>query len=302
MVYPQVSLGELCIDKPQYGANAKAITRTSPCQPRYIRITDIDTNGQLIENGVTADISDPSGYMLRKGDLLIARSGNTVGKSYLRPIDAEPSLFAGYLIRFRLATKRINPRYAFFYTKSERYNAWLDSKRRVAGQPNINGTEYASLEIPLPPLPEQHRIVEILDQADALRQQRRQADALSQRILPALFQEMFGRSDFPIVSIGDLAASERNSIRTGPFGSQLLHSEFSGVGDVAVLGIDNVVTNEFQWDRPRFISIDRYKALQRYTVRPRDILVTIMGSCGRCAIAPLAQLSGLKGIFSYFHP
>ena len=192
MTYPTISLGKLCIDKPQYGANAKAITRTSSSQPRYIRITDIDANGQLIPNGVAADVSDTSTYLLREGDLLIAHSGNTVGKSYLHPKGAEPSLFAGYLIRFQLSTKRINPRFAFFFTKSERYNSWLDSKRRVAGQPNINGTEYASLELPLPPLPEQDRIVEILDQADALRQQRRQADALSQRILPALFHEMFG--------------------------------------------------------------------------------------------------------------
>lgn len=192
MTYPSTTLGKLCIDKPQYGANAKAIARTSESQPRYIRITDIDANGQLIPNGVAADVSDTSTYSLREGDLLIARSGNTVGKSYLHPKGAEPSLFAGYLIRFQLSPKRINPRFAFFFTKSERYNSWLDSKRRVAGQPNINGTEYASLEIPLPPLPEQDRIVEILEQADTLRQQRRQADALSQRILPALFHEMFG--------------------------------------------------------------------------------------------------------------
>ena len=192
MTYPSTTLGKLCIDKPQYGANAKAIARTSESQPRYIRITDIDANGQLIPNGVAADVSDTSTYSLREGDLLIARSGNTVGKSYLHPKGAEPSLFAGYLIRFQLSPKRINPRFAFFFTKSERYNSWLDSKRRVAGQPNINGTEYASLEIPLPPLPEQDRIVEILDQAYALRRQRRDADELSKRILPALFDEMFG--------------------------------------------------------------------------------------------------------------
>jgi type I restriction enzyme S subunit len=181
----------------------------------------------LIPDGVAADISDPSSYMLREGDLLIARSGNTVGKSYLHPKGAEPSLFAGYLIRFQLSTKRINPRFAFFFTKSERYDSWLDSKRRVAGQPNINGTEYASLEIPLPPLPEQHRIVEILDQADALRRQRGEADDVSKRILPALFQEMFGSDDFPRIPLSEILISikggwspvcENRSVEDGEWG------------------------------------------------------------------------------------
>lgn len=62
-------------------------------------------------------------------------------------------------------------------------------------------------EIPLPPLPEQHRIVEILDQADALRRQRRDADALSQRILPALFQEMFGDQDYSKMPLSKILQS-----------------------------------------------------------------------------------------------
>lgn len=151
----------------------------------------------------------------------------------------------------------------------------------------ISKTAIRKYKIPLPAtLSEQHRIVEILDQADALRQQRRQANQLSQKIIPALFQEMFGDKEFPSYPIGELALDERGSIRTGPFGSQLLHSEFTEEGEVAVLGIDNVVTNKFRWNKPRFISGDRYEELRRYTVRPGDLLVTIMGTCGRCAVAP----------------
>ena len=85
--------------------------------------------------------------------------------------------------------------------QSEFLAYWLLSKeehilttcvKKGATVQSIAMENFRALEIPLPPLPEQHRIVEILDQADALRRQRREADELSKRILPALFQEMFG--------------------------------------------------------------------------------------------------------------
>jgi type I restriction enzyme, S subunit len=192
VTWPRASLKRLSSLGPQYGANAPAVARSGK-RPRYVRITDISSDGRLLTDGaVEAELDDESEFALEEGDLLFARSGNTVGKTYCYTQADGPCVFAGYLIRFRPNRAIIEPRFVFYFTQSEPYRRWLDGKRRIAGQPNINGAEYSSLVLPVPTTREQKHIVELLEQADALRRQRAEADALAARILPALFQRMFG--------------------------------------------------------------------------------------------------------------
>ncbi len=161
--------------------------------------------------------------------------------------------------------------------------------RAVMGQ-TLNTRKLHEIPIPLPALPEQKRIAGILARADRLRQLRRYALQLSDNFLQSVFLQMFGDHEstcWPNVKVEVLAKGGRNTIRTGPFGSSLLHSEFSDdPSGVMVFGIDNAVNNRFELGRPRYITRQKYSQLKRYTVYPGDVLITIMGTCGRCAIVP----------------
>lgn len=155
---------------------------------------------------------------------------------------------------------------------------------RAAMGATLNKAKLNEIRFPVPPLTEQRRIAAILDKADALRAKRREAIAKLDQLLQSVFLDMFGDASGTNATVEDLAAAD-GAIRTGPFGSQLLHSEFVDSG-VAVLGIDNVVSNRFIWAKPRFITEQKYAALARYTVSPGDVLITLMGTCGRCAVVP----------------
>ena len=99
--------------------------------------------------------------------MLFARSGATVGKTYMYRTKDGPCVYAGYLIRFRPMPERAVPDFIEVWAHSQFYRKWIASMLRAGAQPNINATEYSSLPVPLPPLPEQRAIAAVLDGIDA---------------------------------------------------------------------------------------------------------------------------------------
>lgn len=162
----------------------------------------------------------------------------------------------------------------------------LSSKGQGAIFSAVSRSDIGSLSIPLPPLSEQRRIVDILDKAYAIRKMRAEADEKMQRFLPALYYQSQRRNhQLPIVPLGSLSAPEKGSIRIGPFGSQLKKEDLSDSG-VHVVGIENVLKEQFDGLGLRYISESKYSTLKAFTVLPDDVLITMMGTIGEVAVVP----------------
>lgn len=142
--------------KPFYGAPYSAIKYDG--KTRYIRITDINEDGSLTETMVSANAFNET-YLLKENDFLIARSGNTVGKTFLYSSKYGPAIFAGYLIKFELDENIIIPQYLLIYTKSPFFKKWINSNMRVSAQPNINSKQYLDAPIIVPDMDTQKQII-----------------------------------------------------------------------------------------------------------------------------------------------
>jgi restriction modification system DNA specificity subunit len=145
----------------KYGASESGEIN-QPSWTRYIRITDIDDNGNLKNDGVkTLNPNIAKDYMLKKGDVLFARSGATVGKSFLYNSD-KPACFAGYLIK-AVCNKHLLSSFLLAYTKSAQYDDWKNSTFIQATIQNIGADKYMNMPIVIPSIPEQRAIVSFLD-------------------------------------------------------------------------------------------------------------------------------------------
>ena len=174
----------------EYGVTASA--EHSPVGPKFLRITDIQ-DGAVDWESVPWCPREPSSKnaQLRSGDIVFARTGATTGKSYLIRECPDDAVFASYLIRVRLR-EVADPSFVSHFFQTPAYWSQITKSARGVAQPGVNATTLRSLEIPLPPLPEQRRIAEVLDRAEALRTKRRAALAQLDTLTQSIFLDLFG--------------------------------------------------------------------------------------------------------------
>ena len=151
-------------DKLMYGANEIAESE-NPINPRYIRITDFGDDGNLRKDTFKSLASDiAKDFLLCEGDILFARSGATVGKTFQFKNYNGIACFAGYLIKASPNILKINSDYLYYYTKSGTYENWKNSIFNQSTIQNIGADKYSLLEISIPPLQEQTLIANFLDE------------------------------------------------------------------------------------------------------------------------------------------
>lgn len=147
----------------KYGAN-EAADSDDPDGVRYLRITDFDRDGRLRDETFRSLPADTAAtYMVSPGDVLLARSGATVGKAFIVPEDSPPSCFAGYLIKVSTAKEKLLPGFFFAYTQSNSFSTWKSQTQVMATIQNIGADRYATLPVVCPPIGEQREITDYLD-------------------------------------------------------------------------------------------------------------------------------------------
>lgn len=146
----------------KYGANESGV-EYQPDLPRYIRITDINSDGTLKEEGkLSLNEEQADGFLLKDGDILFARSGATVGKSFLYKSEYGNSAFAGYLIKASV-NKIVIPEFVNYITQSSYYDIWKDQIFTQATIQNISAEKYNQLPIVIPSKEEQQHIANFLN-------------------------------------------------------------------------------------------------------------------------------------------
>jgi len=256
--------------------------------------------GDLIElkygDGLKGDIRDSSGKipvygsngivgyhnkpLTTKSCLIIGRKGS-IGEVHLSegpcwPIDTT------YFVE---PTPNVDLKFIFYLLKTLRLNS-LDRSTAI---PGLNRNDVYSKIIPFPPLPIQRQIVAVLEQAEAVKRQRQEADAMTGALLQSVFYEMFGdpvknEKGWELKKLNDLI-KDKKSVSCGPFGSQLKIGEHTKKG-VPVLGIDNVGVNKFVQAKPKFITQEKYEQLIAFKVKPDDVLISRTGTIARTCVLP----------------
>ena len=167
-----------------------------PIGPKFLRITDIQNNSVNWDSVPYCRIDEvkQQQYLLKENDLVFARTGATVGKSFLIQDSIPDAVFASYLIRIILK-KEINAKFVYIFFQSQSYWLQIHQGKVGSGQPNVNAKILSQITLPLPPLPEQQAIISEVESrlsvADEVEKtvtaELRRAEQLRQSILKKAF-------------------------------------------------------------------------------------------------------------------
>ena len=181
-------LKDIATEKLSYGSGASAVEFSGL---RYIRITDIDDNGNLKSDAKSPSSFDEK-YLLNDGDILFARSGATVGKTFCYSRQKHGrAIYAGYLIRLVPDFKQVNSTFIYHFTNTKYYDDFISKAQKAVAQPNINAQQYGALDFILPPLTLQNQFADFVAEVDksqlAIKKSLDELEILKKSLMQAYF-------------------------------------------------------------------------------------------------------------------
>ncbi|MGK6356203.1 restriction endonuclease subunit S [Sphingomonas sp. DT-207] len=220
---------------------------------------------------------------MQAGDVIFSKDGSIGNPALIENLPG-PATINGTMMMIRSHTEHLEPSYLYQVVCGADFHRMVREKLSGSSIPHIFQRDIVHFPVTLPPLDEQRRIAEVLRSVD-------EAIAANSALLDGVKATKQGTMEavlsggFAEVRLETLLADTRYPMRSGPFGSALLKSELQPEG-IPFLGIDNVHVERFVPVYRRFVSDDKYRELARYTVYPGDVMVTIMGTVGRCCVVP----------------
>ena len=149
-----------------YGIGASAVERSEDLYT-YLRITDIRDDGTLnMADLKSVDDEKASQYLLKPNDIVFARTGASTGRNYFYDGTDGEFVYAGFLIKFSIDPKKVNPKYVKYYCMSDAYKGWIHSFNTGSTRGNINAQTLGGMPIPIPSRQQQDGIVEVLSSLD----------------------------------------------------------------------------------------------------------------------------------------
>ena len=191
-----VKLKDLTVDgKGTYGVAAPAVEYQENL-PTYLRITDILDDGTLnLSELKSVKVPDSERYMLRPNDVVFARTGGSTGRNYFYDGTDGAFVYAGFLIKFSLDPKKVNPKFIKYFCQSEQYKQWVRSFNTGSTRGNINAQTFGNMEIALPGRKQQDHLVSILESIDKKIKLNKKINDNLAVLLQTVYQERFGDVD-----------------------------------------------------------------------------------------------------------
>lgn len=249
--------------KGEYGIGAAAVDYSDNL-PTYLRITDINDDGTLNIGGLKS-VDDPEAhnYFLQPNDIVFARTGASTGRNYF--YDGSDGLFvyAGFLIKFSLDEKKVNPKYIKYYCLSQKYKNWIRSFSTGSTRGNINAQTLGTMEITLPPRDVQDKIVGIADSIDKKIKVNNAINDNLQQQLAIAFDEIYAEGRCG--QLDELLATVESGSR--PRGG----AESVGIPSIGAENIERFGIYDFSKDK--YISESYFLSLKRGVVQSGDVLL-----------------------------